>query len=118
MQKLQMIAALILLAGMFYLIHMMRKRKLDIKYALSWMLMITVMLVVDLFPPILSLISYLFGIATPVNTLFFLGFIFSLVLIFVLTVSVSRLSERIRQLSQAMALLEQKVRESEQGKQG
>ncbi|MDD2969145.1 MAG: DUF2304 domain-containing protein, partial [Lachnospiraceae bacterium] len=110
MQKLQMIAALILLAGMFYLIHMMRKRKLDIKYALSWMLMITVMLVVDLFPPILSLISYLFGIATPVNTLFFLGFIFSLVLIFVLTVSVSRLSERIRQLSQAMALLEQKVR--------
>lgn len=118
MQKLQMIAALILLAGMFYLIHMMRKRKLDIKYALSWMLMITVMLVVDLFPPILSLISYLFGIATPVNTLFFLGFIFSLVLIFVLTVSVSRLSERIRQLSQAMALLEQKVRESEQEKQG
>ena len=47
------------------------------------------------------------------NTLFFLGFVFSLVLIFVLTVSVSRLSERIRQLSQAVALLEQKLENNE-----
>ena len=113
MQQLQLIAAFILLAGMFTLVQMMRKRKLDIKYALSWMLMIVVMLIVDLFPPILSLISYLFGIATPVNTLSFLGFVFSLVLIFVLTVSVSRLSERIRQLSQAVALLEQKLENNE-----
>ena len=114
MYNLQMIAAIILLAAMGYLVGMIRRRKLDIKYALSWMIMIGLMLIVDIFPPILSLISHLFGIATPVNTLFFLGFIFSLMLIFVLTVSVSRLSDRIRQMSQALALAEKRIRELEE----
>ena len=114
MLKLQIIAAIILFLGLLCLISMIRRRKLDIKYALSWMLMIVLMLIVDIFPPILSLISYFFGIATPVNTLFFLGFIFSLVLIFVLTVSVSRLSDRVRQMSQALAIAEKRIREMEE----
>jgi len=114
MLKLQIIAAIILFLGLLCLVSMIRRRKLDIKYALSWMLMIVLMLIVDIFPPILSLISYFFGIATPVNTLFFLGFIFSLVLIFVLTVSVSRLSDRVRQMSQALAIAEKRIREMEE----
>ena len=114
MLKLQIIAAIILFLGLLCLISMIRRRKLDIKYALSWMLMIVLMLIVDIFPPILSLISYFFGIATPVNTLFFLGFIFSLVLIFVLTVSVSRLSDRVRQMSQSLAIAEKRIREMEE----
>lgn len=109
MIKLQVVAAVILLLAFMYMINMIRKRKLELKYALSWMIVIIVMLVVDIFPPILSFISFLFGIATPVNTLFLLGFIFSLVLIFVLTVAVSRLADKVRRLSQAAAISEEKI---------
>lgn len=109
MIKLQIVAAVILLLAFIYIINMIRKRKLELKYALSWMIVIIVMLVVDIFPPILSFLSFLFGIATPVNTLFLLGFIFSLVLIFVLTVAVSRLADKVRRLSQAAAISEEKI---------
>lgn len=47
-----------------------------------------------------------FGIADPVNMLFFLGFCFSLMIIFVLTVAVSRMSIRIKQMAQEIALHE------------
>lgn len=109
MLKLQLIAGAILLFGLLWIINMIRKRKLELKYALAWMIAILMMLVVAVFPPILRVVSYLFGIATPVNTLFLLGFIFSLALLFIMTVTVSRLSDRVRQLSQAIALNEKEI---------
>lgn len=48
------------------------------------------------------------GIASPVNMLFFFGFCFSLMIIFVLTISISRMSIRIKQLAQELALYEKK----------
>lgn len=109
MLKLQLVAGFILILAMLVIVNMIRKRNLELKYALAWMAVIISMLIVDSFPPILSFLSYLFGIATPVNTLFLLGFVFALALIFVLTVTVSRLSDRIRQLSQAVALNEKEI---------
>lgn len=111
MEKLQIIAAVILIAALLFIVNMIRKRTLELKYALAWILVLALVLLVDLVPAILNVVSYFFGIATPVNTLFLLAFCFSIVLIFVLTVTVSRLSERIRQLSQAAALTEAKVEE-------
>ena len=109
MLQLQLSAGAILLFGLLWIINMIRKRKLELKYALAWMIAILMMLVVAVFPPILRVVSYLFGIATPVNTLFLLGFIFSLALLFIMTVTVSRLSDRVRQLSQAIALNEKEI---------
>ena len=47
--------------------------------------------------------------ASPINMLFFLGFCFSLVIIFVLTVAISRVSIRMKQLTQELALYEKKM---------
>ena len=63
-------------------------------------------LVLDSFPLLINWISEELGIASPVNMLFFLGFCFSLMIIFVLTVAVSRMSIRIKQLAQEIALNE------------
>lgn len=109
MLKLQLVAGFILILAMLVIVNMIRKRSLELKYALAWMAVIISMLIVDSFPPILSFLSYLFGIVTPVNTLFLLGFVFALALIFVLTVTVSRLSDRIRKLSQVVALNEEEI---------
>ena len=111
MLKLQIVAGVILLLALLWIVNMIRKRKLELKYALSWMTVLFLMLLVDVFPPILSVLSYCLGIATPVNTLFLLGFIFSLALLFVLTVIVSRLADKVRQLSQAVAINEKEIQE-------
>lgn len=117
MEKIQIAAAVILIAALVIIINMIRKRALELKYALAWILVLILVLVVDLVPAILNVISYVLGIATPVNTLFLLAFCFSIVLIFVLTVTVSRLSDRIRQLSQAVALNEAQIEKLMQEKQ-
>ena len=109
MEQLQIVGALVLMIALFVIIAMILKKKLDLKYALAWILVILLLLVIDLFPSVLSVLSYALGIATPVNTLFLLGLCFAVVLLFILTVMVSRMSARLRKLPQAMAILEQEM---------
>lgn len=111
MEKVQVVAAVLLLLALVFVINMIRKRALELKYALAWIAVLTLVLLVDMVPAILNVLSYVFGIATPVNTLFLLALCFAVLLIFILTVAVSRMAERIRKLSQAVALNEEKIRE-------
>ena len=53
------------------------------------------------------------GIEVPSNMLFFLGFCFALIIIFVLTIAVSRMSIRIKSLTQEMALYEKRMKDNE-----
>ena len=115
--KLQLIIALLILTGLGILINLIRKNKLDLKYALSWILLGAGILVFDLFPGLTSLIAALLGVDVPVNALFFLGFCFSLLVIFSLTVAVSRLSRRVTRLTQELALLDRRLKEYEKGAQ-
>lgn len=108
--KIQIISAVILLLGGFFIVRLIRKRKLELKYGLPWLALMLVALLVDCFPVILSLIADVMGIELPVNALFLLGLIFAVALIFVLTVIVSRQSERIKRIVQASALNEEEIR--------
>ena len=114
MWKLQMIGAAILLLGMLYIIRLVRKRKMELKYALPWLAVSFAALIVDCFPKILSVIADILGIATPVNALYLVAFLFSVCLLFALTVIVSRQSERIKQLVQSAALCEERVKRLEE----
>lgn len=107
--KLQVIIGIFLLMALFVIIYMIKKRSLDLKYALSWLLAIVFVLVLDCFPILLVKLSAALGVWAPVNMIFFLGFCFSLLIIFTLTVMLSRMAERVRKLSQAVALNEEKL---------
>ena len=107
--KIQIIIAVFLLIALVVMINMIRKRQLELKYALSWLIAIFFVLVLDCFPVLLTKLSYALGIWAPVNMIFFLGFCFSLVIIFGLTVGMSRMSERIKKLSQALAIQEEMI---------
>ncbi|MCM1537387.1 MAG: DUF2304 domain-containing protein [bacterium] len=115
MVKLQLIGAAVLLLGMLYIIRLIRKRRMELKYALPWLAVSFAALIVDCFPKLLSVLADLLGIATPVNALYLAAFLFSVCLIFALTVIVSRQSERIKQLVQAVALCEERIRRLEGG---
>lgn len=107
--KIQIIIGVCLVIGLTAIINMIRRRRLELKYALSWLMAIVFVLVLDCFPTLLTRISLMLGIWAPVNMIFFLGFCFSLLIIFTLTVTLSRMSERVRKLSQAVALNEEKI---------
>lgn len=107
--KLQLIIGFFLVIALIAITNMIRQRKLELKYALSWLIAIVFVLVLDCFPILLTKLSSFLGIWAPVNMIFFLGFCFSLMIIFILTVTLSRMSERVRKLAQAVALNEEKI---------
>lgn len=111
--RLQIIIAVIILVAMGFIINMIRKKSLELRYALAWLIVGVGVLMLDVFPELMTKLATMLGIYSPVNMLFFLGFCFSLVIIFILTVAVSRMSIRIKNLTQELALHERENMEAD-----
>ena len=105
--KIQIIIAVGVFIAMCVIVNMIRKKNLELRHALTWLAVGISILVLDCFPNLIAWISEKIGIADPVNMLFFFGFCFSLIIIFSLTIAMSRMSIRIKQLAQEVALLKQ-----------
>lgn len=111
--KAQIILLVILLVAFIFVVAVVRKGKLHLKYALPWFACMIVLAVLVAIPNVIQGLATLLGIYSPVNMVFFLGFVFLLAIVFVLTMSLSKMTARVRQLSQAMALLEKRLREEQ-----
>lgn len=112
--RLQVVIAAAILVVLAVLVNMIRRKSLELKYALPWMLVMAALFVFACAPQLLNVVSEFLGIYAPVNMIFFLGFCFSLLIIFSLTVALSRLSNSVRTLDQIVALNEKKLEELEQ----
>lgn len=93
------------------LIFQIRKRNLELKYTLSWMFLLSVIALVDIFPGLLNWLSSAMGIELPINMIFFLGFIFTLLIIYRLTEAISKMSREITELTQKVAMMEKEERQ-------
>lgn len=102
--KTQVIIAVIIIAALVVIVNMVKKKALELRYALAWIVVGVCILILDIFPKLIEKLSIMMGIYSPINMLFFWGFCFSLGIIFVLTVAVSRMSIRIKELAQELAL--------------
>lgn len=111
--RLQIIVGVLLVASLLAIGNMVWKRRLELKYALVWFLVGGVVLVFDIFPQLLGWMADLMGVGLPVNMLFFMGFIFSLLIIFSLSVSISRLSRKVKCMAQEIALLEERLHDND-----
>lgn len=100
---------IIILCFMFlafvYIVNLMRRKVLDYKFALGWLVVIVVISILTIWPPLLSGCSGMLGIASPVNMLFFFGFCLLVILIFSLSITISRLEDRVKKLSQEIAIM-------------
>ena len=112
--KIQIIIAVLIICALIVIIDMIRKKRLELSYALSWLLVGIGVLILDIFPQLIKTISEKICIVSPVNILFFFGFCFSLIIIFVLTIAISKLSIKIKQLAQQIAIYEKKEKERRQ----
>lgn len=88
-----------------------KKRTISLRYALPWTLLAIGVTVLTCFPVLTDRLTNLLGVSLPVNMIFFMGFCFSLVIIFSLSLAVSRLSKRVKALAQHQALLERTMQE-------
>lgn len=104
--KIQVIVAALIVFALLWIANMVRRQALDLKYALSWLTVGTAVLILDLFPGMMNYLVHLLGIELPVNMMFFFGFCFTLLLLFILTVKVSKQGEQLKRLTQEVALLE------------
>ncbi len=100
--KIQIIIAVLVVLALVFIANLVRKEALDIKFALPWITVGAVVLLLDLFPGIMNSLVRLLGIELPVNMMFF-----TLLLLFSLTVKVSRQSGQLKRLVQEVALLQE-----------
>ena len=112
--RFQIIIAIIVICGLIYLVNLIRRNRLELKYALSWIIVGVLVLICDCFPNVINYFSDILGIATPVNMLFFLGFIFVAMIILTLTVALSIASSSVKRLTQKIALLDNRIKELEE----
>lgn len=99
--------ALIIIGVIFTFVqflNLVRKEKMELRYVLIWFAVLIGILILTIFPAIIDSLSSLLGVETPMNSLFFFGFIFTSCLLFYVSVTLSKLSVRIKNLTQQVAL--------------
>lgn len=114
--KVRIAIILVLFIGLFVIVNLIRKRSLELKYALTWLILGAGLLLVVLVPGLLDMLATALGIYNPMNMVFFLGFLFSIIVIFALTMSISNNSNRVRKMAQKIALNEYKSNKNMQNK--
>jgi len=104
--ELRLIMLVVIIALFVFFVSMLRKKKLDLKYCLVWLFALFGIAVFCIFPGLLDSLSSLLGIGIPVNTLFLICVAFLTFICISLTIVVSRLSARLRELTQNIAIIE------------
>ena len=107
--QLRIILFVLILLTFALFVDQIKQKKLKLQYTLTWMMLLLFILIVTVFPEILGFVANIMGIALPINMIFFFGFLFTLVIIYRLTMAVSKQSEEIKFLTQKVALLEKEI---------
>lgn len=115
--RLRIVILVILILILAMMVMQVKKKKLDLKYTLAWFALVIILIILVCFPVLLDIISASLGIYEPMNMIFFCGFCFSLVIIYTLTVAVSRMADNIRSLTQRIALLEKNQKDRKESNQ-
>ena len=94
---------------LFFIVMMVRKRHLEHKYTLTWLIAAASFLIIAIFHGIVYSLASILSIKEPVNALFLIIFLFVLLILFTLTVTISKLTADQRKMAQEMALLTKRL---------
>ncbi len=105
-RQLQIFLIVIFIGLLIWILREVKKNRLELRYTLSWLFLDIALLILSIFPQLLTKIARMLGIYSPVNMIFFMGFVFSLIIIYTLTVAISKMSREIKRITQKIALME------------
>lgn len=113
-QTLQITLSVAIVCYFIIILYYLKKRMLELKYTLVWLVAGLVMGIMIYFPELLVYFVGIFGIQSNMNGLYILciGFIFMILM--TLTSIVSRQQLKLRILIQELSMMEKRVRELEE----
>jgi hypothetical protein len=109
--KLQIILLVFSVLGLTMLIKMISQYKLELKYALLWVVISIMAIILSIFPAIINFVARVIGVESPVNALFLIAIICAFLILFSLTVAMSRTSTSFKNLVQEQALKQSDINE-------
>src|SRR4051794_33740847 len=92
--QLQIILLITSIITFMVIINLIRKYNLELKYSLLWLFFCVVNVLLAAFSNVAIMIAELLSIKEPVNAIFLLSFIFQFFLVFSLTLTISRISNK------------------------
>jgi hypothetical protein len=110
--RLAAIAATLVL--LLLVLELVRQRRLLERYALVWMAVTVLLLLLAIWDGLLTTIASAIGIAYPPSALFVIAFGFVILLLLHFSVAVSRLTDQSKVLAQQLSLLDERLRRQEE----
>jgi hypothetical protein len=112
--RLTFVAALTVVLVLGVIVELIRRHRLQERYALLWIVTGGVMLVLAIWRRGLDAFADLIGVAYPPSALFMVAGLFVFVVLLHFSTVLSRLSEQNKTLAQRLALLEEKLRSKDE----
>lgn len=100
--------------GVIFIIFIFSKVKKKIfseRESVYWMLGAIFVLILSIFPKLLDSMSVFLGIYYPPSLLFLVSILFLIIIVFRQSIQISSLNEKVKELAQREAILEQRIRE-------
>jgi hypothetical protein len=108
--RVQIVALIVTAVMLGVVLELVRRRRLAERYALLWMIVAVVLLVLAVWRGLLADIANLVGIVVPANALFLAAFGVIFILLLHFSVATSRLAEESKILAQEVARLDHELR--------
>ena len=96
------------------IIDLIRRDKIEVKYAIIWLAFSLVMILFSLFPQIVLILGDITRVIDPVNFVFLTQIIFILLILLSVSAVISGFLKKIKRLAQSNAILEKRVRRLEE----
>ena len=105
MLRIQIITGMVSILLLVFVFELIRRGRLKEEYSLLWLLSGVVILIFSIFPNLLDIMSRAMGMYY-LTALFVVSFLFLLLIVLQFSTVLSRLSERNRDLTQELSILE------------
>ena len=96
----------------YYILKRIRQSKLQIEYAIFWIVFSGILLIFSIFPFLVAVFTRMIGMELPVNFIFLLFILILIMKAFFQTIETSTLENKVRNLTQRLAI-EEKDRQEE-----
>lgn len=111
--SLKIFAFIVILLYFVVVLGFLRKKKFDLKYSLLWLLAGIIMFLVVAFPNFIIWVTGKMGIKVASNGIFAICILLEIVIMISMTAALSDFANRIKVLTQNIAILENRIRKLE-----
>lgn len=112
--SLKIFAFIVILFYFVVVLGFLRKKKFDLKYSLLWLLAGIIMFLVVAFPNFIIWVTGKMGIKVASNGIFAICILLEIVIMISMTAALSDFANRIKVLTQNIAILENRIRKLEE----